>query len=318
MGMHAAESGLSTIATEGGQPPCHHRAVLAALVRRLRSCVSVRHDALFTEFLPRGYSLMTLDTVPPTHATELLYAKVRVGMLITLYDDLADNPRCRNRAVLRALCRLPFAPMAQRAAPLVRLAAALWHEVLATVRALPQYALLRDLFDFDIQQVYQAMRYSEILGQMPGLANRAENRMYLAHNMGMVLVGMMDLMALPALRQNELGRIRSFLLLGQEVARLSNVLCTWTREIGEGDYTSELAARGIEDGVIDAVSGEWPRTDVARSYLATQEGQLRADQGRLIRRLQSRAVGIQSFDARRYIAGLQGLHRLHQQMQAQL
>jgi hypothetical protein len=298
--------------------PTDHATVLAPLVQRLRSCVSARDDALFTEFLPRGYALMALDTLPAAHATDLLYAKVRVGMLITLYDDLADNPRWRDHAALRALYRLPFTPVAHRATPLVRLAASLWHEVVAVLRRLPQYAPLRDLFAFDVQQIYQAMRYSELLGQLPGLANRAENRMYLAHNMGMVLVGMMDLMALPTLRQDELGRIRSFFLMAQEVARLSNVLCTWEREITEGDNTSELVAMGIEEGVLDAAAVPRLSTAAARKLLASQVRRLQADQGRLLHRLQTRAGAIESFDARRYVTGLQALHRLHERLQAHL
>ncbi|HET6345394.1 MAG TPA: hypothetical protein VFH51_10695 [Myxococcota bacterium] len=316
--MHAAESFDPTSTPETAQLPSDHTAILAALLRRLRTCVSARDDALFTEFLPRGYALMTLSTVPAVHATELLYAKVRVGMLITLYDDQADHPRRRDRAVLRALCRLPFAPATPGAPPLVHLAAALWHEVEAVIRRLPQYTLLRDLFAFDLHQVYQAMRYSELLGDLPALANRTENRAYLAHNMGLVLVGMMDLMALPTLPENELGRIRTFLLLGQEVARLSNVLCTWEREVAEGDYTSEVAAMGIEDGVIDAAAAQSPCTHASQSLLATQVAHLSADQARLLSQVEARADSIQAFDAHRYVAGLRALHGLHQELQAKL
>lgn len=306
---------------EGGVPSgaaASRPQTLAHLVRRLRTCVSARDDALFTEFLPRGYTLMTLDTVPAAHAETLLMAKVRVGMLITLYDDLADNPRWHDPAALQALYRLPFAPAPPCAIPLVQLAATLWQEVMEALRPLPQHALLEAVFAFDLQQVYQAMRYSELLAHLPGLANQAENRTYLAHNMGLVLVGTMDLMALPRLDLSELGRIRRVFSGAQEVARLSNVLCTWPREVAEGDGTSELVALAREEGALglDAL-GRLP-TDAARALLAPQLAQLESAQERLMRDLEARAGAVQSFDARRYVAALAALHTLHRRLEPHL
>ena len=51
---------------------------------------TLRPEVLFRHFLPTGYRQTTLDSVSAELLSAAIYAKVHLGMLITLYDDFAD------------------------------------------------------------------------------------------------------------------------------------------------------------------------------------------------------------------------------------
>ena len=277
---------------------------LSSLLGEVRGAVTVRSDALFTEFLPKGYAATTLSSVPVALRDPVILTKVRIGTLITLYDDLADRPALRNPEVLEQLYRLPFSyPVAGAFHPIVRLATRLWEDVFAVLRRLPQYQRFRKLFDFDVGQFYSANRYSELITDQPELANQRENRAYGPHNMGLLIVATVDLMASSGVRAHELGMIRSFLHDSQVAARIMNVITTHDRERQEGDVTGEIATAMIEQP------------------LATEAGlteSLVQEQEALLRSLESQAPRIESFDAHRYLLGLRELHRLHERMKGEI
>jgi hypothetical protein len=64
---------------------------------------SHRDRRLFTDFLVNGYRHTTLNTVSTELFEEVVYAKVCLGMIITLYDDLADHPKYYNPKLLKPL-----------------------------------------------------------------------------------------------------------------------------------------------------------------------------------------------------------------------
>lgn len=266
------------------------------LAERVASITPTRKVGLFSEFLPRGYRMTTLSGVDGRHLEDLILAKVRIGTLITIYDDLADNPACRNGELLQRLYRIPFENSRNespcRTESAVR---SLFDEVLVTLRQFPNHELLASVFAFDLAQVYNANRYSELLTDLSPLASTVENRAYSPHNMGIVLAGTMDLMASPGLIREELGSIRTLLHQSQVLARLMNVMCTEDRERAEEDVTGELYARHLD-------GDESPRMALAQEI---QD---------LYSTLEKRAAGIRSLDGMAYVSGLRKLHGLHQEM----
>src|SRR4051794_22798126 len=76
---------------------------LGALVETYLGVSSHRSESLFRRFLPDGYRMTTIDSVDPAVFDTAILAKVHLGMLITLYDDLADHPRHRNAQLLSEL-----------------------------------------------------------------------------------------------------------------------------------------------------------------------------------------------------------------------
>ncbi len=262
-----------------------------------RSITPFRDQRLFQEFLPKGYRITSIDSLE--NIDEVIQLKVILGAIITLYDDFADRPGHQNSKLLRVLYKLPFEPIESHSSLFnkvesdsINLAISLFEKLLGGLRKLPNYNRLKELFFYDLSQFYNANYYSELLGKYHFIGNPLENRIYLHHNMGMVMAGMIDLMSLSRLNIEEVGPARNIFLLGQRAGRISNVLSTYEREIAEGDLTNELLSlckgKNLQDKIL----------------------LLEKEHGEIIKEIKSFSH-IKSFSAKRYSQGIEQLHRLH-------
>jgi hypothetical protein len=210
-----------------------------------------RRIELFRNFLPSGYRMTTLSSVGDELRESNLLAKICIGTLITLYDDLADHPGLRDSKLLEDLYQIPFGRKnmcKSRRHPMYVALTHLWNIVFDHITTFPQYDLLRTAFEFDVMQFFNANRYAEMITDAPFLFSSRESRNYLHHNMGIVIVGTIDLMCSPLMDINSIGSARALFLEAQKAARIMNMITTVDREIKEGDVTNELvfAERRIE------------------------------------------------------------------------
>ncbi|MCC6810441.1 MAG: hypothetical protein IT381_23620 [Deltaproteobacteria bacterium] len=234
-------------------------------------------------------------------------AKVLLGTLITLYDDLADDPRHRDSALLETLYQLPFRARPTASQPFVALVDELWACLMRALVRLPHYPLLAPFFAFDVERFYAANRYCELVSDLPCASNQLENRTYVAHNMGIIIAGMIDLMATPVLHIPELGRIRALFYRAQEFARLSNVRATTERELRAGDLTSEISAAILEAG---------GRLDENEDAIGPYAGALETEQLAILSALRTQSSGLQTFDGGRYVDAFVTLNALHFRLQS--
>lgn len=208
---------------------------------------SLRPEVLFRHFLPTGYRQTTLDSVPAELLSAVIYAKVHLGMIITLYDDFADHPKYRNSLLLSHLYRLNVgidlpAPSALAGSDLknYELARFLFTSLTAVLRSFSHAEVLLPVLRFDIEQFYSCNRHSELMTSLPAIRNLTESRILGPHNMGIMAAGTIDLMASPAVDLSELGMCREIFHLGQRMGRTSNIIFTLQREVAEGDATNEI------------------------------------------------------------------------------
>lgn len=273
--------------------------MLRETLAEYRQVIPYRSDLLFTEFLPRGYTMTTLSCVPDEHFHRVLFIKSVLGMFITLLDDFADNPELRNKELLNKLYRVPFddefikpESCTETERKICDLALSLRSKMRSSIRFLPNFLSYYDVFKFDFEQVTRANQYSELMTDYPHIINPAECVQFGPYNMGMVLAGMIDLMSCPN-RSNPLGILRQAFIIGQRHARLSNVITTMGRERSERDCTNEIIG-------------------LSRYYGSSIEQQCELAQGemsQLIRELEQ--INTTQFDMRLYVRGLQDLHSLH-------
>lgn len=256
-----------------------------------------RNSRLFSEFLPKGYKLTTLDSV--TKKDEVVHLKIILGTLITLFDDFADVPDRFNPRLLEILYQIPFAPAKIHKAFLsceeqesTNLCEELFQKLFNGMENLPNYRALIKIFQFDLKQFFLANQYSELVTSSPDLSNPSENRLYLHHNMGIVMAGMIDLMSLDRFHFNELGMSRSLFLFGQRAGRISNVLTTFEREMKDGDFTNEiLSDRYLND---PQLAVDHLESELSQTYKAMEKFE-----------------NIQSFSTKKYREGIENLHHLH-------
>ncbi len=249
----------------------------------------------------------------PTLFDKVLLTKLHLGMLITLYDDFADNPNLQNPALLEELYKVPYSidsidtfHLTEREQDSVELASHLGSQIIELIQDFPQYEQLAKFFQFDLWQFYQCNRYSQLVTSVPSAANCLELATYGPHNMGMVAAGMIDLMATDVVPPSELGSMRTALLLGQRIGRISNMLTTYEREVAEGDVTNELQYSGTLG--IEHLDCLFQPTVQERQHELCQERE------RLFGKMEKFSDLITTFSVPGYIEGLRALQHLHEKM----
>ncbi len=278
---------------------------LEGLINRYLSISKLRPEVLFQNFLPTGYRYTTISSVAPEILDFVLYAKVHLGMIITLYDDLADHPTYRNPKLLKELYRLNIAQDCTAHENLnpdetktFELARFLFSNLTSQIETFEHVSTLRPVLQFDIEQFYTCNRHSELMSALPDIRNIIESKNLGPYNMGMVAAGTIDLMASPCLNLMELGRSRELFILGQRMGRISNLIFTYKREQREGDQTNEILISNIEK-----------KNEKYRQHLLAEFSDLLAT---------IRSNNLFSFSTGLYADGLIGLHQLHASLEGQI
>lgn len=276
---------------------------LCEIERNMTELAPYRKPALFNEFLVKGYTAITLSSVSQIEFSELLRAKLCLGTLITLYDDYADRPTQSNPQLLEVLYQLRVGrsdsvrSLNPRDRHVLEFAQGLFADMEAILSRLPHYRQFSEIFNFDLAQFYSANRFSSLLMSNPYMNNSLENRLYAHHNMGMVMVAMMDLMATDRIALSEVASMREVFVMGQRMGRIFNVLTTRRREALDGDITGEFAT-------------------------CKNEQELEIAERKLRQEIQDLSGKIKSFDARitifsvsGYLQGLEKVQKLHEKME---
>lgn len=276
-----------------------------SLIQNYRAVSAIRPEVLFRNFLPTGYRYTTLTSVGPEFFETAIFAKVHLGMIITLYDDLADHPKHRNPELLSELYLLNidkdhstphyFRGQERRVFELARF---LFHQLTELLSSFPHFEMLKSALRFDIEQFYSCNRYSELISASPCLSNVMESKSLGPHNMGMVAAGTIDLMASSHIVPQEIGTCREVLLLGQRMGRISNLIFTFKREKEEGDITNEIVVASKHERLFDY------RADLVREFSEKQ--------------IQIRSYPLMTFKTYNYATGLLDLHNLHSSLEGKI
>ncbi|MFT4974178.1 MAG: hypothetical protein ACI8S6_000060 [Myxococcota bacterium] len=269
------------------------------------------------KWVRNGVAITELSCVDPAWQERVSDMKTLGVMFDVLVDDVADGPPRPD--FLGALFSISegrpelhlSATEVERA--YVGVAWEVWDGLWRELRTLPRFAEFRDLLAFDYAQLMNAMRYSALTAANPRLMNMAEHDAYLPHNMHMMINATIDLMASPRFDVADLGALRTSLLQAQHMGRIGNLVSTWEREVGEGDFSSGVFPMALETGLLSVeqlLSGnsEWLTWKIASS---TIEAEFLARWGRHRRSLVAMADRIRSVDLLALVGGLETLLQLH-------
>ena len=279
---------------------------IESVIDYYQSVLPNRPRVLFSKFLAQGYEDTALSNISSEHAGHALRAKMLLGMLITLLDDLADNPEFFNPKLLKILYHigskiraLPMDSLSAHEIKTIELTEFLINEIKNSLYTLPHWNILQNIFLFDIWQIYLSNRFAELMTESPWVRNIAEAKFYGPYNMGMVAAGMIDLMATPGIVLSELGKCREIFLLGQRLGRIGNLIATFARENQENDHTNEIAIL-LENG--------------SEHSFAHHRDALKREHDLGIKKIARQRKFITNFDTKLYSRGLVKLFDLHQSM----
>lgn len=294
--------------------------MIKKLLSQYRIVITQRTDQLFTEFLPLGYSMTTLTSVASDLYEDVIIAKCHLGMLITLMDDFADVPTQANVNLLHAIYKIPHdthsaaTKLTPHEIKILNLAKYLHINMFKLISQLPNYNYFENIFRYDYLRAYQANYYAELLTAHPEIIYPTEFSEIRPFNMGMMIAGMIDLLASPKLRLSELGLMREVFRLGQRYGSIANSIFTFAREHMQNDITNEILIRAISRNLISLrmLTQYSPLELQAKvEHIITE---LQTEQIALLNSVAECEHKILTFSCASYQKSLTQLHALHQTM----
>ena len=193
----------------------------------------------------------TLPCVLDQYTEQVPANKTLLILFITILDDILE--RQRDRRTFTELTKIPFHPSLRRNEvneAYVEVALDVWETLEARLREAPAFDRYEPLMRYDIRQAIDAIEYSHMIIEHPGLATMSDLERYESHNMVMLAYADIDLMYSPLDVQADLPTLREAIWTAQLMARIGNWVSTWERELREGDYSSGVVVTALEEGIV--------------------------------------------------------------------
>ncbi|MCD6178001.1 hypothetical protein J7K03_01920 [bacterium] len=226
-------------------------------------------DDFFWKWLYRANQVVTLPGISSKYIESLRRVKTLFNMFLALLDDIADESL--NKKLLEQLLRVPFeeenidrSKLNHSEREYLDFTNRLFRYIEKRIKKYPRYQEIKDVFEFDVRQLLNSMRYSYLVNVQPYIINRTEYWMYCSHNMQAMIDLTLDLMCFLKFPLRNLGRFREIAWQAQRMARIGNWISTWEREINKDDLTSGVIAYAIEKGFVNPASIHLEKTALIR------------------------------------------------------
>lgn len=209
-------------------------------------------DEYFWKWLFFANGLVSFPSVSRKYRASLRRTKTLFNMFLALLDDVADKGNL-NRKFLRELLKVPFdydcikrSFLSKEEKKYIDFTRNIFNFIQRTIKNYPRFKELRDVFEYDVRQLLNAMWYADLVSTVPWIINKTEYWIYFSHNMQAIIDLTMDLMCSTKFDFNKLGVFREISWEAQKMARIGNWITTWEREIDENDFTSGVFAYAVE------------------------------------------------------------------------
>lgn len=210
------------------------------------------------------------SSVSSLYAQDALIANTRLVVFVTILDDIVDRSDTDTdlfSAARRRLSSLSFA----RTSPIetenttVRNSSEMgnnetqrelqyieqqWTRLRDALRDAPRFKEFAPLLEYDIEGALRAIKYGDLVTERP---ERGSYRMSIDRESPIMLLqatSEIDLMFSPEFDSDEISDVRDATMRSQKISRIGNWVTTWERELEEGDYTSGIFTKAMDDGVV--------------------------------------------------------------------
>lgn len=207
------------------------------------------------------YKMFQTDSFPVFLKSPSKYRQTvaRIKLLITMFivqlDDATD--KIRDGKLLDELMKIPleqdrleFEKFSSENKKYLVFSLKLWKNISKQIKSCPNYTELREVFNYDVGQVLNTMKYSHLVNSNPHLINKTEYWLYLPNNMAFMIGLTINMLVTYKRNLAKAGILREITIEAQKMGRVSNWRVTWQREIDDKDFTSGVFAYAIEKNIL--------------------------------------------------------------------
>ncbi|MFH1462065.1 MAG: hypothetical protein ABIF12_03910 [bacterium] len=201
--------------------------------------------------------VITFSKIPSKYRRSLIGIKFLMIMFIVLLDDVSD--KMKNKRLLNEILKVPFEKdhiklqyINNKEKRYLKFTIKLWRFIEKTFRIYPYYLKFKPIINYDISQMLNGIKYAYLVNKNLYLTNEIEFQTYLSHNTPAIMGFMIDLTCVPKFNIKLLGLMRKIMWYIQVMARISNWVATWKREVKENDFASGIFCYTIENKIIGA------------------------------------------------------------------
>lgn len=202
-------------------------------------------DEFFWKFIYKINQIIKPFKIPDKYYN--LDIKFLIIIFIIIADDIAD--RTKNEKFLNEIIKISYnekhlsvinAQFNKKEKRYLKFAVKLWIHIEKIVKKYPRYDEFKSILDYDIKQTLNAMSYACLINNNPYLINKTEYWLYSPHSLQSMVDCTLDLMCCSKFDINELSKVREIFWNAQKMARISNCLGSWRRELTNGDFSSSV------------------------------------------------------------------------------
>lgn len=257
---------------------------------------------------------VALSTVDPKYIDSVTDTKILFTMLFSILDDTSEY--YKDEKLMESLLSIlsnNFDKKKIEKNEKLMFFKKLWDYLQNEIKKYPRYNDLKDMFQYDLNQMMNSVRYCYLMNKKPEYINLQEMEIFSSYNMIVFILNGIDLLASPEFDKKDLPYLRTIFYNAQQMARIGNWLSTWKREIKEEDISSGVFAYAFsnniirpddlknldEDEIIKKIENSGMFEYFMRSWKKNYDN---------IKRYKD---SIKSVDINQYIVGLENLIKLH-------
>jgi len=189
----------------------------------------------------------------------------------------------------------------------------LWDHFQNDIKKYPRYNELEDIFNYDLNQMINSVRFCYLMNKKPEYMNLQEIEIYESYNMIVFLLNGIDLMASPDFDKKDMPHLRTVFWNAQQMARIGNWLSTWKREIKENDFCSGVIAYALSKEIItiDDLNNLKESELIRKIENSNVVEYFTKSWNKRYQTINNYKDLIKSVDINKYLAGLETLIKLH-------
>jgi len=216
--------------------------------------IGKRSEFLWRWIYNADKTVTDLFNIPRKYYYSIIETSFLFHMLTNLIDDVSERTNGKN--LLNELLKIPFNReyiklnrLNKEERMYLMFTIKVWRKMEKKFNKYPYCKEIKELYEYDLQQLLNTTKYSSLIYHNPYLINKTEYWMYLPQNMQFINVFDFCCMCSKFSFKN-IGALREIILHTQKMARIGNDMGTWEREVKKDDFANGICVYAVNLGVL--------------------------------------------------------------------